>query len=148
MKLRLTGGGYENLTGQFGLYDFVDGLSTTDIPPKNAYRIASTVGAVWEDGASANNVDLYNLYLNTSPDDIQPIKENQQQEPEKVIDPPKKKSKSKAEPSTSVKTWTKEQLENIADKDGIDGVRKVADELGIQGNSINELIEQILAKNL
>ena len=48
MKLRLMNGGFENYTGQMGVVDFVDGLSTGDVLPIDGTRFAALFGdAVW-----------------------------------------------------------------------------------------------------
>jgi len=41
--------------------------------------------------------------------------------------------------------WTREELEVIADKNGISGLRAIAKPLGIKGRGIDELIDEITA---
>lgn len=65
-KLKLTGGGFGNFTGQMGVIYFQDGLSVNDVHPNDALRIAGTIGAVWEDGSAANVGDIYNLNIHAS----------------------------------------------------------------------------------
>ena len=65
MKLRLTGSGFENYTGQMGVIYFQDGLSINDVLPVDGMRIAGTIGAIWEDGSHANIGDVYAANLQT-----------------------------------------------------------------------------------
>ena len=44
--------------------------------------------------------------------------------------------------------YTREQLEQTADEQGITGLRRIADEFGLKGKSIPGLIEAILQKEL
>lgn len=65
MKLRLTGRGFENYTGQMGVIYFQDGLSVNEVLPVDGMRIAGTIGAVWEDGSVANVGEVYAQNLQT-----------------------------------------------------------------------------------
>lgn len=65
MKLRLTGEGFTNYTGQMGVIYFQDGVSINEVLPVDGMRIAGTIGAVWEDGSHANIGDVYAANLQT-----------------------------------------------------------------------------------
>lgn len=65
MKLRLTGDGFQNYTGQMGVIYFQDGLSINDVLPVDGIRIAGNIGAIWEDGSHANVGDVYAANLQT-----------------------------------------------------------------------------------
>lgn len=65
MKLRLTGDGFQNYTGQMGVIYFQDGVSINDVLPVDGMRIAGTIGAIWEDGSHANIGDVYAANLQT-----------------------------------------------------------------------------------
>lgn len=65
MKLRLTGKGFENYTGQMGIHYFQNGLSISDVRPVDGMRIAGTIGAKWEDGTTANVGEIYAGHLQT-----------------------------------------------------------------------------------
>ena len=42
------------------------------------------------------------------------------------------------------KEWTREELEAIADKEGIAGLRKIATPMGIKGQSVPSLIDKVI----
>ncbi|MFU9046346.1 hypothetical protein ACNAUY_08125 [Acinetobacter tibetensis] len=65
MKLRLTGDGFQNYTGQMGVIYFQDGVSINEVLPVDGMRIAGTIGAIWEDGSHANIGDVYAANLQT-----------------------------------------------------------------------------------
>ncbi|MCL2874770.1 MAG: hypothetical protein FWF12_00450 [Betaproteobacteria bacterium] len=132
MKLRLTAKGWETYTGQMGVIFFKGGLSVDDVLPVDAVRVAGVIGAEWENGKPANVSQIYldNLHTQASS-----VKEGR--EPPAPVAP-------KAEPVASVATYTREQLADTADKEGIVGLRKIAEPFGIKGNSINGMIDAIL----
>lgn len=160
MKLRLTGGGFEKLTGQFGLYEFENGLSVSDIPPNEAYRLACSVGAVWEDGSPANISELHNMHYHSSVDDL-PQPPTQQNEQGEINEESQETSDEQSSEETNeevsepeideevkeTSAWTREKLEKIADEKGIKGLREIANEYGVKANSINALIDELLALN-
>lgn len=139
MKLRLTQSGFESYSGQMGVVMFEDGLSIDDVLTIDGIRIAAAIGAQWEDGSAANVGDMYLDNMNTPAflgDFIEsPADEN---EPAPTAVP------SSEKPETAVEKFTKKQLAKIADEEGVAGLRKIGDTLGVKGKSIVELIDLIL----
>jgi hypothetical protein len=132
MKLRLTQGGFEGYTGQMGVVVFENGLSVGDVLPIDAIRLAGVMGAEWEDGTAAN---VGQMYLNNL-DTPAPMFEPGAQAGDPVI---------AATPVVDAGVaYTADQLADIADKDGISGLRAIADPLNVKGNSIRGLIDGIL----
>lgn len=131
MKLKLTAAGFETYTGQMGVVWFEDGLSTDDVLPVDAVRIAGVMGAEWEDGTSANVSQIYLDNMNTPA--VQGMADKQS-EPTSV----------KKENLVSTVQYTEDELAAIADKDGIVGLRAIAEPMGIKGQSIKSLLEGIL----
>lgn len=131
MKLKLTAAGFETYTGQMGVVWFEDGLSTDDVLPVDAVRIAGVMGAEWEDGTSANVSQIYLDNMNTPA--VQGMADKQS-EPTSV----------KKENLVSTVQYTEDELAAIADKNGIVGLRAIAEPMGIKGQSIKSLIEGIL----
>ncbi len=127
MKLRLTQPGFENYTAQMGVTFFEEGLSTADVLPMDATRMAAVMQCEWEDGSPANVGQIYLDNMHT-PAGVDVVVER---ETPAVISAP------------SVK-YTEQELGDIADKEGIAGLRAIADAFGIKGNSINGLIASIL----
>lgn len=133
MKLRLTAPGWQTYTGQMGVIFFENGLSVADVLPVDAVRVAGVIGAEWEDGRPAN---VSQIYLDNMQTEAAVLKDNR--EPEAPVEP------KKEEVAAPAVTYTEEQLAEIADKQGIAGLREIAEPLGIKGNSIAGLISAIL----
>lgn len=128
MKLRITQKGFENYTGQMGMVNFISGLSTENVEGVHAARIAGGMECRWEDGSAANPAELLIASYNS------PV-------PTLVITAPV------AEAATNVvktKTFTEAELSEIADKQGVAGLRDIAKDYGVKGKSIRELIDGIL----
>lgn len=133
MKLRLTAPGWQTYTGQMGVIFFENGLSVADVLPVDAVRVAGVIGAEWEDGRPAN---VSQIYLDNMQTEAAVLKDNR--EPEAPVEP------KKEEVAAPAVTYTEEQLAEIADKQGIAGLREIAEPLGLKGNSIAGLISAIL----
>ena len=162
MKLRLTGGGFANYTGQMGVTYFVNGLSKHDVMPNDAIRIAGAIGAEWENGEPANLGEIYTQNLNTPAPNIsqqsglQLIQEivghdnlNADQAQANVAQVVQQSDRSDIKELAnnnviSEKKYTKESLEEIADAEGIAGLRAIGNEYGVKANSIAALIKEIL----
>lgn len=167
MKLRLTGAGFDRYTGQMGVVYFENGLSQQDVMPNDAIRIAGSIGAEWENGAPANLGAIYTQNLMTPAPDITQqsglellksvtghVNANQAQANadqvasmttgiKKQDDAPVEKVAT-ATANTAKQKYSKEALEEVADKDGIAGLREIGNELGVKANSITALIQEIL----
>lgn len=135
MKLRLTAAGWETYTGQMGVINFENGLSVGEVLAIDAVRVAGVIGAEWEDGTPAN---VSQIYLDNLKTEAAVMQDNRQPEAPVVE---VKKVEEVAAPTVA---YTEEQLAEIADKQGIAGLREIADPLGLKGNSIAGLISAIL----
>lgn len=140
MKLRLTAPGWETYTGQMGVIFFEDGLSLSEVLLIDAIRVSGVIGAEWENGTPANVSQIYLDNMHTE------AKTPEQQAQADSADAPKTvdddESKQKAE-ALGV-SYTEEQLAAVADKEGIGGLREIAEPLGIKSNSIRGLIDLIM----
>jgi hypothetical protein len=129
MKIRLIEPGWENLTGQFGAHEFVDGVSVEDLSKADATHLA-------------NIIRVENVDTGANPSDSQ-----------KVLDhyndvAPVEAVPVKAEPPAAVvidKVYTGAELEALADEQGIKGLREIADKWGIKATSIAKLIAEMIA---
>lgn len=131
MKLVITEPGFKGYTGQMGVLEFVDGISTTDVLPHDAIRMSAVMGFEWEDGTPAS-VAQHLLDRFGNPAETVEVK-TAAPEPQVPV-----------EAAKPVVQYTAEQLADIADKSGIAGLRDIAEPLGLKGNSINGLIAAIL----
>lgn len=127
MKLKLVQPGYENMTGYLGMTLFQDGLSVNDVPLREARNLGMAIKVEFEDGTDPNPAQnlLDSMHIEAG-----------------TVEAPLAGSENES-PKASV-TYTQESLEAIADKEGIKGVRAVAEQFGVKGTSIAELIREIL----
>lgn len=167
MKLRLTGSGFENYTGQMGVIYFQNGLSINEVLPVDGMRIAGTIGAIWEDGSHANIGDVYAANLQTPAPtglqearldhlaavvgvqnatqaiDVTTVVSNAQFKSEGVNIPSAPSAVAQSEASAGTK-YTRAELEAVVDKSGLTGLREIGNSLNVKAGSINELIDRIL----
>jgi hypothetical protein len=122
MKIKMVQPGYEQFTGNFGGIEFVDGVSVADVAPMVATRIANVVRVENVEGganpsASQAALDSYSRPMELRPQDT---------------------------PAPAPQKYTEADLEAIASKEGIKGLRKISDPLGVKSNGIGDLIGLIL----
>jgi len=135
----LKGKGWEGFNGLFGQYEFKDGRSVEDLPTLEASRLAAIAPIETEEGH------------NPSPSqqliDMRDVRASDKRTTTRLVrDAESEKAAQKAnECDSAVPTITREQLEAIADKRGINGLREVASEYGVTSKSIQGLIDGILA---
>jgi len=145
MKLRITQPGFESYSGRVGVVSFKDGLSDGDVLMVDALRISAVWLTEWEDGTTANvgQMILNNMdtpaYIGMPERERlhgnQPVSdaaEREQQEDQAAASQP------------AAPVYSRAELEAIADKKGINGLREVATPMGVKGTSIAALIESIL----
>lgn len=146
MKLRLTQPGYETFTAQLGVIFFENGLSTTDVKPQDAVRIASQFLCEWEDGTTASVAQSILDHAHATTLSI-PTGQNANQAFAQAEADAGVIAATNAGPATE-KVYTEVQLAEIADQNGIKGLRAIAEPLGIKGNSIADLVKAILDKQV
>lgn len=150
-KIRLTEPGFENYGGQMGLLNFVDGLSTDDVDIRKAIRLSAVMLCEWEDGTSPSitqslldNSDTPAPMQSSAQDGSQHDLEAKNIE----VKAPLAMVEQKQPPATALETKapaiSREELEAVADKLGLKGLRTIGDPLGVKSNSIKELIAAIL----
>jgi hypothetical protein len=127
MKVKIIEPGWAGFTGNFGDVEFVDGVSDREVTQREAQRVSNLIRVETVEAepknpsASQAAIDNKCLAMFTGMDHVTPA-------------------------SVKAKTWTREELEKLADLDGIKAVRAVADPLGVKGVAIASLIDAILAK--
>ena len=137
MKLRINQTGFEGYTGQMGVVNFVDGLSVADVDPKDAIRMSAVMLCVWEDGTSVSIAQSLLDNANT-PAPIFLTGEEGQHDIERA------ELVASGDADDNSNLYTEDDLSAIADKDGIKGLRAIADPLGVKGNSIKDLITALI----
>jgi hypothetical protein len=127
MKIRIIQAGMENFTGDFGPVPFESGISSRDVTSLEAQRLAGLVQIeTVEDQPRNPSMAQVIIDSHTTPMDAEMTAGET-----KVIQDP-------------VKAYTREELEAIADRDGIEGLRPIGNSLHVKSNSIVKLIEAIL----
>lgn len=145
MKIQLLEGGYEKMTGHFGHVYFENGVSVDDVSEADARLFASiTPIAVVGEGKIVGDNERYQGAMDVAAVSVNypTLADLQRGEAAQVAEKPVVAQVAVAE----VKRYTKEELEAIADKKGIAGLREIGDPLGVKGTGVLKLIEAILAK--
>ena len=135
MKLVITEAGFKGYTGQMGVVNFVDGVSTSDVSPHDAIRMSAVMGFAWEDGTSPS----VSQALIDKANDAPPVFDA-----DAADYPPAAVAAAQEKARELKESFTEDQLAEIADKQGIAGLRSIAEPLGIKGNSIRGLMDAIL----
>lgn len=128
MKVRIVEPGWAGFSGYLGMVEFVDGVSAGDIGRGDAAALAALVAI--EDLATDKSPSAAQLILDSNTHQM-PVEAP-------VI--------AQAAPAPVIATtYTREQLEQIADKGGIKALRELAEPMGLKDNSIVQLIDKVLA---
>lgn len=140
MKIRLIESGYESLTGMFGEIEFDNGVSVHDVSPVQARFLSSIVRIESIEGQDVGeNARFQSSYNLEAPVFRLPTLSELEADGQ-----PAEVGQAKAVAQQRSDVFTKEQLEAIADKTGIAGLREIAAPLNVKGTSIDKLIEGIL----
>lgn len=147
MKLRLLQSGFETYEGQMGVIFFTNGLSTADVKPIDAIRMAAVMQCEWEDGTSPSVAQSIIDHAHTPASIINAQEMNGDTAlaaESRMANNLGKADRPETEPEAPGALYTEESLALIADEQGIKGLRAIADPMGVKGNSIKELIADIL----
>lgn len=147
MKLKLTQPGFETYNGQMGVMFFEDGMSTNDVRSVDAIRMAAVMLCEWEDGRSPSITQSILDNANTPAPSFTNNGDGTDNDKEAVDTADRQAVAANINDVLKTAEWSHEQLAVIADRDGIKGLRAIAEPMDIKGNSIKELITAILKKN-
>lgn len=126
--LKILEPGYGKFSGYFGTVEFKDGVSIKPVTSIEALRMAALLRVEQVGEEQDETIDMR---VNFSAPVAQPV--------EAAPTAPA------AGEQVDGKKWTRAELEEIADKHGIKGVREIAGPMGISGKSIAELISAIVS---
>lgn len=134
-RLRIAERGWNNYTGHFGGVEFKDSLSVHPVDPVTATRLGSLIKLVKvdTDEQAGQSADLQRQ----SDVRAEIVAELPRVDGAKVTAPAQVEQEDKPK-------YTREDLEKIADSEGIAGLRKIAEPMGVRGRGIVELIDEIL----
>jgi hypothetical protein len=136
MRLKLLQAGFENYTGQMGVTFFQNGLSVNEVSEQDARRMAAVLKCETVDGESMNVAQKLLDSMHTEA--VVKNVDYASDEPKAEVVP-----ETPAEVAPQAK-HTAESLAAIADEKGIAGIREIAEQFSLKGNSIAGLIEAIL----
>ena len=150
-RIRLTQEGYEHYTGQMGITFFEDGLSTDVVPFKDANRMAAVLKCEFEDGTSCNaaqrlldtaqqEASVERVTEDEVKTDAAPVVAAPVETPVVINLTPAERPRDEA----NTHSFSRADLEEIADQSGIAGLREIATPLGLKSNSISGLIDELV----
>lgn len=138
MKLKITEPGFEKLSGPIAEVMFEDGVSVSEVTNDQAQRIAAAMRCETLEGVNPSAAAV----LLRAHDDRAPVVPEMERGKEE--DGPKAVVEVVAPMPAPASDHTREDLEAAADKGGIKAVRKIAEQFGVKGTSIKELIDEVL----
>lgn len=158
-------------TGMWGSVEFVDGVSTHIVSPKTVNMFKGNISGVeilQDDGVTVDEalnsmfpivplghyiemgIEPPSVYLTDwlgqYPEGYGPNAEQPKEEKPAEASTEVETEERPATPEGSKVKYTAEQLEKIADEQGIAGLRAIAEPLGIKARSIAELIKELSAQ--
>jgi hypothetical protein len=139
-RIRLIEPGWETYTGHLIGWEFVNGLSALPVPPVMAQQIGTALRVEAVDdgaqvGAGVTMQDNLHRGAEVTPELPRQSDEAMNAPTEPVAEP--------TPTPKSVTFYSRAELEAIADRSGITGLRQIADTLGVRGRGIVELIREI-----
>jgi len=154
MQVRITDPGFANLTGLLGSVQFVDGVSE-NISIAEAERLGCIIKCETLEGVNPSATQRMIDVKGHGVDDLikagkgvsgatQPNSEQAQAVP--VVEEKVETEQAPVSgPASLVFDFTQEQLESLADSQGIAGLRSFAEPYGIKGRAIAEIITELMA---
>jgi hypothetical protein len=145
-KVKITAAGWSSFTGDFCSMQFKDGVSVDALPRLIIDRVASIIACeliddtgaeVGQAGATARLVGLTDVTVPV----LEPLRV--MTEAEAAAERQQAIATALNAPS-NVTLYTQNQLEVIASKEGIPGLRVISDKWRVKGRSINQVIFEIL----
>ena len=141
--LKFTQSGFETYTGPIGMYEFVDGVSTEAITRADRDRLATAFQFAEVDGDGGEHEAGVAARLVADSATRMPTTNLERQTDEDKEAEGRRAQLMAAKPE--VELMTRAQLEELARKHGIKGLRsEVADKWGVRNRSIPLLIDEIL----
>jgi len=144
-KIRLTGKAYRGYTGFLGTVEFVDGVSVhpLDIYARDRIALSFDANEIDEDGNEERAGVAHRLVAASKA--AAPVIKAAERQTEEEKEAELRADKLRANQAPADQIYTREELEALARKEGIAGLRhKVADKWGLKHRAIGTLIEMVL----
>lgn len=141
MKVRITDKGYAGYTGHFGTIYFENGVSE-EISSAEAERLGCFLAIETMDGKNPSATQRLLDVQNHNAEELVKESRGEHVAPQAKTEKPKEVL---AETKVPDLDFTREQLEALADREGMGGLRAFAQQFGVKGRSIPEVINDLLA---
>jgi hypothetical protein len=143
--LKIVAAGWAGYTGQIGLVEFVDGVSTDPVPQRLADQVSANIECVEleDDGSETQANPAARLIGGATISAVALVELERASDEELAAEAKREAEKAKRPPVERL--YTQKELEAIADKDGIKALRPIGKSWNVKGRSIPELIRDILA---
>lgn len=128
MKIKIVESGWAGYTGYFGAVEFKDGVSVGDVSQAEINNLSANIRIQTIEG---DNVGVLKQY------------EESRNKPASAGATPTPAAEFVAS-LLAPTSYTREQLEEIADQKGIAGLRAIGEQFGVRAKSISDLIDGIL----
>jgi hypothetical protein len=139
MKIKLIEQGYDKFSGHFGTVLFEDGVSVHDVSDQEIRLLAAIIQVRSVDDGSDPGANAQ--FQSSLKMEAQTVNLPTQAELDRIAQAAKPEETKKEAP---VVGYTREELEQIADKSGITGLREIGDKFDVKATSISKLIAAIL----
>lgn len=140
-KVKIIAKGFEKYNGIIEGVQFTNGVSEESVSQFAAERIGAFMKVV--DADTEKPLGLGYRMANARTSGVKPRPPLQRIERTKTGK--EKKSIKEAAKKTVTYEYTREELEQAADKGGIQALRKIADQYDVRGRSIAEIIDSMMA---
>lgn len=147
MRIKIDEVGYEAFDGFLGTVEFKGGISVNSLSEGDINRISSVIRVVDLENPEDEVGALAQLSKNGAyifPVEIPVTNAGDEKAKEVTQNESKPVEEKTLEVKESLPLFTREQLEELADKEGISGLRAIADTFNLKGTSIVNLIDGIL----
>ncbi|CAO3459761.1 hypothetical protein [Azospirillum argentinense] len=150
MRIRITQTGFERFTGAFGIVQFVDGVSVTDVAPHEVDRLAAAIQIVEEAGDAPGRAlgpaaaIVGGVTLRA--DVVRPLLTAEAAGVAITTKDAPAPADAAPRPAAAEtrRVYSETELAAIADREGIRGLRAIASGRGVTAKSITDLIAGIL----
>lgn len=142
MKLRITEPGFETISSPIAEVMFENGVSVNDVSEDQALRISAAMRCETLEGVNPSAAAVMLREMNTRAGVVVEMArgvETDDDDPHAIIEVAKPVA-----PVAPTHEYTREELEQVADKGGIKGLRAIAAPFGVKGVGIKELIDETL----
>jgi hypothetical protein len=123
---------FKSYTGLLCGVQFEDGVSVKELPFVDQQRICASMRAETIDGRNVSAAGAYSERYSVTAENLK----------EHVAEPVTNLDRGTVQPGIQV--YTREELEAVADSDGIAGLRIIGGNIGVKAKGIVEMIDGIL----